>query len=203
MARGTRTTSGVIASSPRREQLIAVAAELFLHDAYDSVTVEMICAKAGVSGPALYRHFQNKQALLVAVVEKGLSSLQDYARSTIESETDPARALQAMVDHHITSVMDAPPTPLIFQKNEHAFSDVERRRIRREMSRYAEEWISVVIPLRPDLSEPQVRLLTHSVFAMLNAVATLNKGLDQPTIVSMMSHAALQALTSSTTGADE
>ncbi|MFC3242540.1 helix-turn-helix domain-containing protein [Gordonia humi] len=174
-----------------------MAAEVFLHNAYDSVTVEMICAQAGVSGPALYRHFRNKQALLVAVVEKGLDALQEFARTTVESEADPVRALQAMTDHHIRSVMDAPPTPLIFQKNEHVFSEVERRRIRREMSRYAEEWIGLVIPLRPDISEPQVRLLTHSVFAMLNSLATLNKGLDRASITVMMSHAAMQALTSS------
>ena len=181
--------------SPRREKLLAVAAELFLHNGYDSVTVEMICAKAGISGPALYRHFQNKQALLIAVVEKDLKSLHRFARETVESQPDPATALAIMVEHHILSVIDAPPTPLIFHKNEHAFPEADRRRIRREMNLYAEEWISTVSPLRPDLSEPQVRLLTQSVFSMLNAVSTLNKGLDHGAIVSTMSYAAIQALT--------
>jgi AcrR family transcriptional regulator len=183
------------ADSPRREKLLGVAAELFLHNGYDSVTVEMICAKAGISGPALYRHFQNKQALLIAVVEKGLEALHQFARATVESQPDPTTALETMIEHHILSVIDAPPTPLIFLKNEHAFPEADRRRVRREMNLYAEEWISTVSPLRPDLSEPEVRLLTQSVFSMLNAVATLNKGLDQKSIVSTMSYAAIQALT--------
>jgi AcrR family transcriptional regulator len=184
-----------VADPPRREQLLGVAAELFLHNGYESVTVEMICAKAGISGPALYCHFQGKQALLIAVVERGLRSLHEFARATVESESDPATALATMVDFHIRSVMNAPPTPLIFLKNEHAFPELDRRRVRREMNLYAEEWISTVIPLRPDLSEPEIRLLTHSVFSMLNAIATLNKGLDHDSIIATMSHAAIQALT--------
>ncbi|WP_063130978.1 TetR/AcrR family transcriptional regulator [Nocardia fusca] len=180
----------------RRELLLTVAADLFLHHPYDSVTVEMVCAKAGISGPGLYRHFQNKQALLIAVVEEGLQSLHRFARRTVEAEPDPRAALETMIDFHIKSVIDSPPTPLIFLKNEHAFPELDRRRIRREMNLYAEEWISTVSQLRVDLSEPEVRLLTHSVFSMLNGVATLNKGLDRESIVKTMSTAAIQALTS-------
>ncbi|AUN41821.1 TetR/AcrR family transcriptional regulator [Tsukamurella tyrosinosolvens] len=179
----------------RRDVLLEVAADLFLHNSYDTVTVDMVCAKAGISGPGLYRHFQNKQALLIAVVEKGLGSLHQFAAETVESEPDPRAALERMVDFHLRSVITSPPTPLIFMKNEHAFPAAEHRRIRREMNRYAEEWISVLAQLRPDLAEPEVRLLTHSVFSMLNAVASLNKGLDKESIIHTMSRAAINALT--------
>lgn len=183
------------AVSSRRELLLKVAADLFVANPYDAVTVEMVCAKAGISGPGLYNHFRNKQALLIAVVENPLELLHEFARKTAEDESDPHAALATMVEFHIRSVVDGPPTPLIFLKNEHAFPASDRRRIRRAMNSYAEEWISVVSTLRPDLAEPEVRLLTHTVFSMLNAVATLNKGLDRESIVTTMSTAALQALT--------
>lgn len=183
------------ARGTRRETLLRAAADLFLRNAYDSVTVEMVCARAGISGPGLYRHFQNKQALLIAVVENPLEFLQKYARETVETVSDPRDALKALVDFHIRSVLSAAPTTLIFLQNEHAFPEVDRRRIRRAMNQYAEEWISIVTPLRPDLSEPEVRLLTHSVFSMLNTMPTLNRGLDQDATVKTMSNAALQALT--------
>ena len=63
------------------------------------------------------------------------------------------------------------------------------------MNLYAEEWISIITTLRPDLSEPEVRLLTQSVFSMLNATATLNRGLDRESIVTTMTTAAIAALT--------
>ena len=189
-------TGAVPTGSSRREQLLEIAADLFLRHPYDSVTVEMVCARAGISGPGLYRHFQNKQALLIAVVEAPLEYLRQSAQATAEAEHDPRSALEAMVLFHIKSVVAAAPTTLIFLKNEHAFPEADRRRIRRAMNMYAEEWISTVVPLRPDLSEPEVRVLTHAVFSMLNSVATLNKGLDQDSLVKTMATAALQALTS-------
>ncbi|WP_227456775.1 TetR/AcrR family transcriptional regulator [Mycolicibacterium cosmeticum] len=186
------------ARGSRRELLLKVAAELFLEHPYDSVTVGMVCAKAGISAPGLYRHFQNKQALLIAVVENPIGSLHEFARKVAEEQDDPHAALTAMVEFHIRSVVEGPPTPLIFLKNEYAFPEADRRRIRRAMNLYAEEWISVVSVLRPDLSDPAVRLLTQTVFSMLNAAATLHKGLDHETIIATMSTAAYHALTAST-----
>ncbi|AQA04655.1 TetR family transcriptional regulator [Mycobacterium sp. MS1601] len=185
------------ANGSRRELLLKVAADLFIEHPYDSVTVEMLCAKAGISAPGLYRHFRNKQALLIAVVEDPIGALHEFARKAAEADTDPHTTLTAMVDFHIHSVLEGPPTPLIFLKNEHSFPEADRRRIRRSMNLYAEEWISVVTRLRPDLSEPAVRLLTQSVFSMLNAAATLHKGLDHNTILTTMSTAAYNALTAS------
>jgi AcrR family transcriptional regulator len=179
----------------RRELLLDAAADLFMHHPYDSVTVGMVATQAGISGPGLYRHFQNKQALLIAVVEEGLHELHQFARAAVDAEPDPRAALAAMVDFHVRSVIADPPRTLIFLKNEYALPESDRRRIRREMNQYAQEWVLVVLQLRPDLSEPQVRLLTQAVFSMLNSVATLNKGLDREEIVATMSTAAMQALT--------
>lgn len=179
----------------RRKLLLDAAADLFLHHPYDSVTVGMVATAAGISGPGLYRHFQNKQALLIAVVEEGLQALHRFARATVDEEPDPRAALATMVEFHLRSVIADPPRTLIFLKNEHALPDIDRRRIRREMNQYAQEWVLVVQQLRSELSEPQARMLTQAVFAMLNSVATLNKGLDRQEIVATMSTAAMHALT--------
>lgn len=183
------------AGTSRRDMLLKVAADLFLRNSYEGVTVDMICTAAGISGPGLYNHFENKLALLIAVVESPLAALHQFARETAEAEPDPRAALETLVDFHIRSVVTTAPTTLVFMKNEHAVPEKDRRRIRREMNLYAEEWISLVAALRPDLSEPEVRLLTQAVFSMLNVVATLNKGLDKESIVTTMSTAAISALT--------
>ena len=53
------------AKSDRRSQLIAAAERLVAERGYLAVRLEDIGAAAGVSGPAIYRHFPNKEALLV------------------------------------------------------------------------------------------------------------------------------------------
>lgn len=109
--------------SRRREQLISVAAEFFLHHSYDAVTVEMISARAGITGPGLYRHFQNKQALLIAVLEEPTQVVHEVAKRIAETTREPKAAIVAMVESHIRLILQGPPSTLIFTKNEHALPD--------------------------------------------------------------------------------
>lgn len=183
-----------VRSTPRRDKLIEVAADLFMHHTYDAVSVKMICTNAGITGPGLYRHFESKQALLIAVLDEPTQLVHNEARRIAATTPDAEEALVAMVESHLRLILQGPPSPLIFVKSEHALPEHERRRIRREMSMYAEEWISVLTPLRPDLSRPEAWLLTQSVFSMLNVTATLRKGLDPESVVSTMKPAALHAL---------
>ncbi len=56
------------AKSDRRSQLIAAAERLVAERGYLAVRLEDIGAAAGVSGPAIYRHFPNKESLLVELL---------------------------------------------------------------------------------------------------------------------------------------
>lgn len=185
------------ATSPRgnrRQTLIQVAGRLFHERAFDAVTVEVIGAEAGVSGPALYRHFPSKQALLIAVLEDPLQALLANARKVAAEVTDPREALEAMVDFHIARVLENIASTLVFFKNEHNLPEEERHRMRRLMRLYAEEWIGLVARLRPELSDAQTRVLTHAVFSMINSVPTFNSGLDPDTLAATVRTAALNAL---------
>ncbi len=166
-------TSSSRAASPRssrRQTLIKVAGELFHERAFDAVTTEMIGARAGVTGPALYRHFPSKQALLIAVLEDPLKDLLANARETAAEVADPRKALEAMIDYHVTRSLQNVPSTLVFLKNEHNVPEEERHRMRRMMRLYAEEWSALVERLRPDLSDAQNRVLTHAVFSMIKGV---------------------------------
>jgi AcrR family transcriptional regulator len=178
----------------RRQALIKVAGELFNERAFDAVTTEMIGAHAGVTGPALYRHFPSKQALLIAVLEDPLNELLANARNTAAEVRDPREALEAMIDFHIARTLENVPSTLVFLKNEHNVPDDERHRMRRMMRLYAEEWSGLVSRLRPDLSDAQTRILTHAVFSMINAVPQFNSGLDTETVAATIRAAALNAL---------
>src|SRR5881296_2838113 len=52
----------------RREQLIEVATKLFAKWGYEATTTAAIAEAAGVTEPILYRHFDSKQELFVAIV---------------------------------------------------------------------------------------------------------------------------------------
>ena len=54
--------------SDRRLQLLGAAERLFAERGFLAVRLEDIGAAAGVSGPAIYRHFPNKESLLVELL---------------------------------------------------------------------------------------------------------------------------------------
>jgi AcrR family transcriptional regulator len=52
----------------RRDEILAAAAELFAAHGYAAVGIDEIGARAGVTGPAVYRYFPSKEAILTAVI---------------------------------------------------------------------------------------------------------------------------------------
>src|SRR5919109_1419120 len=73
----------------RRGELIAAAARLFAARGYYAVTVDDLGEALGISGPALYRHFSSKQALLVAVFDQVIEIQREQLREALDAATDP------------------------------------------------------------------------------------------------------------------
>lgn len=91
----------------RRQQLIAVALELFSHRSPDEVSVDEIAAAAGISRPLVYHYFPGKQNLYEAALRRAADEL---AARFVEPREGPlgARLLRVMkryfdfVDEHGT-----------------------------------------------------------------------------------------------------
>ena len=52
----------------RRSQILATAADLFAARGFHGVSVADLGAACGISGPALYKHFPSKQAMLAEML---------------------------------------------------------------------------------------------------------------------------------------
>ena len=52
----------------RREQILAIAAELFAQKGFHGVSIAELGAACGFSGPAIYRHFRSKDAVLAEML---------------------------------------------------------------------------------------------------------------------------------------
>lgn len=54
----------------RREEILQAAKELFLEQGYDSTTIRKIADRVGVSAPALYLYFQDKEQMMLALCDQ-------------------------------------------------------------------------------------------------------------------------------------
>ena len=63
-------TKGKERPGSRRDHLIQTALDLFHRNGYHATGIEKILSTAGVSKPTLYRHFDSKDDLIIAALEK-------------------------------------------------------------------------------------------------------------------------------------
>jgi len=86
-------------ASPKREHLMATAWRLFYRDGYRAVGIDTLLAEAGVAKMTLYNHFDSKDALIVAVLEKRSSALLASIKASMAAAGhSPVRQLQAAFD---------------------------------------------------------------------------------------------------------
>src|SRR3954467_4926091 len=74
----------------RREQILQAAAQLFAERGSRAVGVDDVGAAVGVTGPAIYRHFASKDAMLAEMLLRISERLLDGGKECVTTSTDPA-----------------------------------------------------------------------------------------------------------------
>ena len=62
----------------RREEILHAAKELFLEQGYEATTIRRIADRVGISAPALYLYFKDKEALMLALCDQTFGHLIDH-----------------------------------------------------------------------------------------------------------------------------
>ena len=78
----------------RRQQLIDVATKLFAKYGYDATTTAAIAKAAGITALILYRHFKNKQAMFIAIVQSVTAHTRDAWTEIAEQTPDAAERIR-------------------------------------------------------------------------------------------------------------
>lgn len=150
----------------RRDELLAIAADLFAERGYANVTVDDIGEAAGVSGPALYHHFAGKEALLGEMLIGISEHLLDGGRR-VAAESD--RPLADLIAFHVEfAVDDRSLITVHFRDLVHA-SDADRSKVRSLQARYVGVWTDVLAHDRPALGRRQAQAAVHAVLGLINS----------------------------------
>jgi AcrR family transcriptional regulator len=155
--------------SGRRSQLLAAAERLFAERGFLAVRLEDIGAAAGVSGPAIYRHFPNKESLLVELLVGISTRLLAGARDVTAQHPDPAKALDGLIEFHLDFALGEPDLIRIQDRDLAHLPATAERQVRRAQRQYVEVWVGVLRELNPALAEADARLMAHAVFGLLNS----------------------------------
>ncbi|SDI45096.1 DNA-binding transcriptional regulator, AcrR family [Sinosporangium album] len=155
----------------RKRAILLAAARLFVERGYVDTGIDDIGAAAGISGPAVYRHFPGKQAILLALVELSVERLREGTQAILaDRERDPRESLSALVDWFARSSVENPDLNLILQGELLGLPVGDQRRLTRQIRQVREEWVGLLLEARPELSDLAARIAVTSVMGMVTPV---------------------------------
>jgi AcrR family transcriptional regulator len=97
-----------LGSQERSERILIEATRLFSENGYAGTRMSDIAAAIGVTKPIVYRHFESKQALFEALVQRSWSRKIKEACSVIDAYTGPTRPLLEQLAHNARSALAQP-----------------------------------------------------------------------------------------------
>lgn len=177
----------------RREQILAAAAELFARHGFHGVGIDDIGAAVGISGPALYRHFRSKDAMLGEMLSSISKFLLEGGTARAEAADDPQRVLAELVRFHVDFALEHPALITVQERNLANLTDADRKQVRALQRRYVEVWVQAIRDAVPGVGETHARSSAHAVFGLMNSTPH-NRYLDDDELAALLGHLALGAL---------
>ncbi|MBN9151596.1 MAG: TetR family transcriptional regulator [Micrococcales bacterium] len=187
------STSRSAAKASRRAALLAAAACLFAERGYAGTSIEDLGAQAGVSGPALYKHFAGKQAILAAILLDASSGLYSGGLEVV-SGARGSDAVESLVAFHVAFALDNADVIRVQDRDLDQLAEGDLHVVRMLQRRYVELWVDVLAELHPDTDPAVLRTRAHAVFGLLNSTPHSGLSVDRATLRAELERMALSAL---------
>lgn len=157
----------------RREQILATAADLFAARGFHGVSVAEIGAACGMSGPALYKHFPSKDAVLAEMLVSISERLLSVGRERVAAATTPADALTALIDWHVDFALRHRALIVVQDRDWEALPADAREQVRTLQRTYVDLWATQIrahhgLPNTPD-AVSRTRAMAHAAFGLINS----------------------------------
>lgn len=153
----------------RRDEILATAAELFARRGFHGVSVADLGAACGISGPALYKHFSSKDAMLAEMLVQISEELLAVGQERVARAPGAAAALEALIDWHVEFALTRRALITVQDRDWSSLADEARSRVRDLQRAYVDVWATQLRALDPDLTVDEARAMAHVAFGLINS----------------------------------
>jgi AcrR family transcriptional regulator len=155
----------------RRAQLADAAAELFRKHGYHQVSVNDIASAAGVTGPAVYRHFQGKQDILAHVLLSGMDTFGLVTERALTTQGTPREQLTALLRAVAALAVDRREVTALWRWEGRHLAEADRTKIRHRGAELIAQWGIALRDVRPALSLADAELLGWATLSVYGSVS--------------------------------
>ncbi|MGS0687290.1 DUF2087 domain-containing protein [Nakamurella sp. GG22] len=180
----------------RREAILTAAAQLFAESGYAAVGMDDIGAAAGVTGPAIYRHFGAKASVLTAVFGRVIDAVTTEPDGDLagEADDDPQMLLRRLIHTYAIAVSGRRRLMAVFIREVHHLPSDDRELLVARQRALVGRWRTLLEQVHPDWHPERIRTAVHGAFGMLNAVGTFQSPLSDQELAGQLSALASTAL---------
>jgi AcrR family transcriptional regulator len=180
----------------RRDEILRAAAQLFAERGSRAVGVDDVGAAVGVTGPAIYRHFASKDAMLAEMLVRiSETLLAGGSERVADVGDDPAGQLRALIAFHVDFALDNPALITVQDRDLASLPDGDAAQVRRLQRRYVEVWVGVLARLLPGTDAAACRARAHAVFGLINSTPHSAGRLGRPAMAALLADMAWAAAT--------
>lgn len=174
----------------RKNRILAAAADLVGNRGFHAVSIADIGSAAGITGSGVYRHFDSKSAILVALFDQVIDDLIRDEQQILDTTTDLADALNLLIAGQVEFVVGDRQLAQVYYSEINNLPDDDRRRLRRKQRLYLEEWVHLTDELRDDLSDTDARAIVHAAIGAIQSPLFHSTGLAEDRLRVLLTEAA-------------
>ncbi|WP_439817168.1 TetR/AcrR family transcriptional regulator [Zavarzinia sp. CC-PAN008] len=153
----------------RRQQILAAAARLFSDQGYNATAIDDIGAAVAITGPAIYRHFASKQAILLALVEQSFDRAEadQQAARLAPDAVERCRLAIALAIRHAQA--DGGLTALAEQEWGN-LPDADRRALEDRLRALRGSWTALIHAARGDLDGAGAAIAARALLGLIGSL---------------------------------
>lgn len=170
----------------RKAQIVGIAARAFAERGYHPVGVDEIAAEVGISGPALYRHFSNKYAMLVAAAEMGAQQLLDAAKAADNPKLEPEPRLTALIRGITEHTIECRREGGLYRWERRYLERADRARIRVLYIELHATVDAAIAELHPDEDPADINLRGAAVLSVIGSITAHRTALSNARLVNLI-----------------
>lgn len=159
----------------RREALLAAAVQLFSERGYPTVSLADIGAATGITGPSVYNYFASKHDLLISGLNRGNEALWLALHHALANADGPLDALHRALSSYVDFAAANPEIVSVMLSETVHLPVEQRERYRSLQHEYVAEWVALLRRSRPDLDDPEARILVNASLALPNSLVRVRR----------------------------
>lgn len=157
------------AKANRHTALLGEAARLFAERGFAGVSLEDLGAAVGISGPAVYRHFAGKQAVLGAILVIVSEELHAGGRAVMDGGGTADVRLDRLVGFHVDFALTQPDVIRVQDREMSHLLSADSHAVRRLQREYVEMWVKTLAKVHAHAVERELRVRAHACFGLINS----------------------------------